>query len=544
MSLDRRLLLKTGAFGLGALTLPGGAMAAMQAALSPGFSHGVASGEPGPTSVLLWTRFVADAADTKLVAEVSDSADFKKLVAGADTFARQSRDHIAKVVIEGLTPGKRYHYRFRAADGGISPVGQTRTLPVGKVPRYRMAVFSCSNLPFGWFNAYGHAATADDIDLVLHLGDYIYEYQRGIYPFANEVVAGRLIEPANECVALADYRLRYASYRMDSDLQALHARHPMLAMWDDHEFANDAYADGAQNHQANEGDWAVRKAAAEQAWREWMPVRERGDDIYWTSYAIGDLAEIQMTESRVSARSKQPGFGTLSTDSAEAERQLKTFRDDVWQDIARTMLGNTQEAWLAERFANPGKRWNIWAQQTLVGSLLQPPGAKDWLPANALPFVKSRVEQGALAAKIGLPTSLDSWDGYPAARARALAAAQKGNADLVVLTGDTHNGWAFDLSHGGKAAGVEFGGQSVSSPGLEKAFTGATADMIARALVATNPSLRWADAGRRGYMTVELTRDRAVSEFRFTGPEAMRSATLTGTKRIVAKHGRRKLDKV
>jgi alkaline phosphatase D len=543
MTIDRRLLLKTATFGLGALAMPGGALAAMQASLGKGFTHSVASGEPGARSVLLWTRYVSDAPETKLDVEVWETGDPSLIISGGQTTASPARDHTAKIVVQRLEPGKTYNYHFIAPDGTKSPVGRTRTLPVGNVSQYRMAVFSCSNLPFGWFNAYAHANAADDFDLVLHLGDYLYEYQRGYYPLPKDAVAERLIEPAGEMVALADYRLRYASYRTDPDLQRLHASYPMIAMWDDHEFTNDAYKDGAQNHQASEGDWGERKVAAERAYREWMPVRDRADDIWWSSYAIGDLAEIQLTESRVSARSKQPGFGQLKGDEAEKLRTLKAFRDDVWTQESRAMLGTDQEQWLARRFAARGKRWNIWAQQTLVGSLIQPLGMENWLPANTQPSIRQRVEEGGLAAKAGINAGLDTWAGYPAARARALSAAQAGQGDLIVLTGDSHNAWAFDLKHDGKRAGVEFAGQSVTSPGFEHTFTGTSPETIARAIVASNPSLAWMDAGRRGYMTVELTRDKAVSEWRFTDSIMTRSDKLSGTKRLETKHGTRKLSR-
>jgi alkaline phosphatase D len=539
--IDRRLLLKTGMFGLGALALPGGAMAAMQAALTPGFSHGVASGEPGPTSMLLWTRFVSDKPETKLDVEVSELGSFRTVAGLGTAVASPERDHTAKVVIDGLKPGKSYYYRFIAPDGSISPVGRTRTLPVGNVKQYRMGVFSCSNLPFGWFNAYAHANTANDFDIALHLGDYLYEYARGFYPLPKDAVAGRLVEPVGEMVALADYRLRYASYRADPDLQRFHAQRPMIAMWDDHEFANDAYSTGAQNHQSNEGDWAARKLAALKAYNEWMPVRDRTLETPWSSYAIGNLAEIQLTESRVSARSKQASFGDPKGDEAEVLRQLKAFRDGALMDKDRTMLGPAQEGWLAGRFkANKTKR-NIWAQQTIVGSLVQPVGMENWLPSDTLPFIKDRVLRGGLAGKAGIPSNMDAWDGYPAARAKALSAAQNTNADLVVLTGDTHNGWAFDLAHDGKAAGVEFGGQSVTSPGLESTFTGASAHTISKGLMAGNPGLAWSDAGRRGYMVVELTPKKATSEWRFTESIKARSDKLVGTHKMEVQRGRRKL---
>ena len=539
--IDRRLLLKTATLGLGALALPGGPMAAIQAALASGFSHGVASGEPSQRSVLLWSRYVSAAAESKLRAEIWAEGAPNKIISGGEVVASPIRDHIAKITVKGLKPGKRYNYQFIAPDGTKSPIGRTKTLPEGEVAKYRMAVFSCSNMPFGYFNAYAHANVADDFDLVLHLGDYLYEYPRGYYPFPKDAVAERLIEPANEMVALADYRLRYASYRADPDLQKLHAMHPMIAMWDDHEFANDAYAAGAQNHQANEGDWGERKIAAERAYREWMPVSDRIGDTCWSKYAIGNLAEIQLTESRVSARSKQLSIGDPTGDADEILRQLKAFHDGALQDPSRTMLGKRQEQWLAQRFAAKSKRWNIWAQQTIVGALVQPQGLENWLAPDSLPFVKDRVMRGGLAAKAGIPSNMDAWDGYPVARAKALSAAQAGNADLIVLTGDTHNAWAFDLAHDGKTAGVEFAGHSVTSPGLESSFTGTDNATLSKTLASANPGLAWADAGGRGYMAVELTPNKAISEWRFTDSIKTRSAKLAGTHRMMTKYGSRKL---
>ena len=539
--IDRRLLLKTATLGLGALALPGGAIAAMQAALAKGFSHNVASGEPSQRSVLLWTRFVSNARESKLRVEIWAEGTPNKIISGGEVTASPIRDYIAKITVKDLKPNKRYNYQFIAPDGTKSPIGRTKTLPEGDVAKYRMAVFSCSNMPFGYFNAYAHANAVDDFDLVLHLGDYLYEYPRGYYPLAKDAVAERLIEPAGEMIALADYRLRYASYRADPDLQKLHAMHPMIAMWDDHEFTNDAYATGAQNHQANEGDWGERKIAAERAYREWMPVSDRVGDVYWSKYAIGNLAEIQLTESRVSARSKQLTIGDPKGDADEILRQLKAFHDGALQDADRTMLGPVQEHWLAKRFAARDKRWNIWAQQTIVGALVQPQGLENWLAPDAPSFVKERVMRGALAAKAGIPSDMDAWDGYPIARAKALSAAQAGNADLIVLTGDTHNAWAFDLAHDGKAAGVEFAGHSVTSPGLESSFTGTDNATLSKALATANPGLAWADAGRRGYMAVELTPDTAVSEWRFTDSIKMRSANLTAAKRMKTRHGMRKL---
>lgn len=527
---------------MGALALPGGALAAMQSALTRGFSHGVASGEPTQDSVLLWTRFVSDMADTKLVAEISLAPDFRKMAGSAETLAGPTRDYTAKTVIRGLRPGQLYYYRFVAPDGSMSLVGKTRTLPKGKTSKYRIAVFSCSNMPFGWFNAYAHAAQSGDFDISMHLGDYIYEYKRGDYPSARDTVAGRLIEPANEIVSLADYRLRYASYRADPDLQAIHAAAPMLCMWDDHEFTNDAYGEGAQNHQPEEGDWAMRKKTAEQAYREWMPVRDLEGEERWTGYAVGDLAQIFLTESRIGARTKQAELKIApDADEATAMAAIKSFAQSDWQSKDRTMLGNAQENWLSSGFRQSKARWNIWAQQTIVGSLRQPADTANWVDPRAPDFVRQRIQRGMMAAKAGIPSNMDAWDGYPAARAKALSAAQNSKADLVVLTGDTHNGWAFDLTHDGKKAGVEFAGQSVSSPGFESYFTGASAATVAKGVVETNPGLRWMDSSQRGYMVVELTPAKATSQWRFVDTIKQRSAKLAGIYNMETMRGTRKL---
>ena len=258
LSVDRRLLLKAGTLGLGALAVPGLA----QALGARGFTHGVASGEPRQNSVMLWTRYVpAAGASPRLSYQVSTDADFGRIEADGTIAAEEAHDFCVKPVVEGLRPGRWYWYRFRDVAGDWSPAGRTRTLPEGRVREFRIALFSCSNLRFGWFNAYAHAAARRDIDLVVHVGDYLYEYQEGRYPAANEALPGRTILPASEIVRLADYRLRYAAYRADPDLQRLHQMFPMISMWDDHETANDAWEGGAQNHQPDQ-EGRVERAQA------------------------------------------------------------------------------------------------------------------------------------------------------------------------------------------------------------------------------------------------------------------------------------------
>jgi alkaline phosphatase D len=524
--LNRRQLVQLGAFGLGALAIPSIA----RASFGTGFTHNVASGEPAQNSVLLWTRFVGSG-DTALKAEVSEASDFRKIIGGGDVVASPARDFTAKVKISGLRADSWYFYRFVAPDGSASPVGRTRTLPEGGNAPFKLGVFSCSNMPFGYFNAYAHAVETGDLDLAVHLGDYLYEYQRGVFPSEKDAIASRIIEPAGEIIALADYRLRYASYRLDPDLQKLHQLCPMIAMWDDHEFTNDGYQDGAQNHNAGEGDWSVRKLAAEQAWREWMPVKDldAGEDR-WSRYEVGDLATIHMTESRISARSKQPNIGSVLRGAENRAKALDDFRDSAWQDPSREMLGRKQEAWLANGFKASKSKWNIWAQQTIVGATRQPADALTWLKDETPEFVKQRVALGAELARADLPTNMDSWDGYPAARSRVLQAAQNANADLVVLTGDSHNAWAFELDHDSQPVGVELAGHSITSPGFEYYLNGRPPADIAKMLVETNRQLDWMDASQRGYMTVTMTDREVISDWQFMNDIKTQNRAVAGSK--------------
>lgn len=541
--LDRRSLVKGGAFGLGALLLPGGSRALAQLAAARGFTHSVASGEPSQDSVLLWTRYVPAGGDSARVSvELSETPDFARPAGGATMVTAAFRDWTVKLTVAGLQPGRRYFYRF-TANGDVSPIGRTRTLPEGRVREWRMAVFSCANLPFGYFNAYAHAAARNDLHMAVHLGDYFYEYKRGVYPSEKEAIAARVLEPASELIHLADYRLRYACYRADPDLQALHAALPMLASPDDHEVANDTWEGGAENHDASEGDWTLRKIAARQAWREWMPV----SDEPWGVYRIGDLATYFRTETRQLARSRQPALEEILRRGGDPMTALTAFRDGAWQDPAQTMMGTEQEHWLAHALKESvrgGARWQIVGTGTVMGHLSAPAAAANWIPPGAPDYVRQRLQVALLAAKAGLPANFDDWGGYPAARARLLKAAQAAGADLVMIAGDSHNGWGFDLSEGGGRAGVEFGGHSVTSPGYESYFPTVKPADVARALVETNKELRWCDTSGRGYMSLTLTPEAATNEWLFMDGVAGRSSTVARTHRMRTRAGRKTLEVV
>jgi len=533
LTVDRRSLILGGTLGLGALLLPAGrGLAAVLGA--SGFTHNVASGEPGPDSMLLWTRYVgpSDGSFVRLDAEVALDPDFTKIVAGGTVRTGAFRDWTAKVTVDGLKPGTVYWYRFVGPDGSKSPVGRTRTLPVGKASRFGLAVFSCSNLPNGWFNAYGHAAERRDLDLWLHVGDYIYEYDNA----HAKPIEGRRVDPDRELLAIADYRLRYACYRADPDLQRLHQIAPMVALWDDHESANDSWEGGAQNHQpATEGDWNPRRAAAMQVYREWMPV----SDEPWKAYPLGTLATLYRTESRLLARTQQADIGAAFK-ASDPDAALKAFRDGPWQDPSATMLGTTQESWLAHQLkANTRTApWQLIGMGTILGRTVMPAQAVDWLRPGSSEGAVSNFRNSIRAAKNGLPMWMDRWDGYPAARSRLLKAAQAADADLVMLSGDSHNAWAYALAEDGKPAGVEFAGQAVTSNGMEGSC-GADPRTVAQGFVAANPELKWADTSQRGYMMIEITPQRVTGEWQFLKTIAARTTELSGTHRMRVELGRR-----
>lgn len=540
--LDRRTLLKGGLLGAG---LAGAPLAAQIPERQQGFTHGVASGEPGADRVLLWTRY-AGGQETSLTWQVLTADANMRVVAEGPVAASPENDFCAKAWANGLEPGRWYYYRFVAPDGSISDLGRTRTLPEGPTARWRMAVFSCSNIGFGWFNAYRHAAEANEFDCALHLGDYFYEYPQGSYPSQREFLDGRApLDPASETVALADYRARFAQYRSDGDLQRLHQLYPMIAGWDDHESTNDSWEGGAQNHQPeSEGSWPVRKAAAMRAYREWMPV----SDEPWAAYEVGDLATLFRLETRLTARSQQFDYNSLLRGMASPEEgvaRLAAFRDGEYVDPSREVLGAAQQAWLAEgmkRSRRDGKIWQVLVQQVLLGKAASATSLTDNLPDGLPEYVLERVRASALASSAELPLNMDAWDGYPAARARLYEAALAADAILVSLAGDTHNAWAFDLAHGGEAVGVEFGGQSVTSPGFENFLPQVAPGDIANALVARNPELKWMDSSRRGYMAVELTPGRSTSEYRFLSSVREKGAGVVATHSISTLAGARRLD--
>ncbi len=482
---------------------PMSALARTRAELDGVFQHGVASGDPLSDRVILWTR-VTPATPVSVVAVsyiVATDPALTQVVLRASTKTNPDRDYTVKVDATGLLPATTYYYRF-TVDGVNSPIGRTKTLPVGSTQRLRMAVVSCSNHAYGYFNAYGRIAERADLDLVMHLGDYIYEYGAGQYGTA------RTPQPANEIVTLSDYRTRHAQYKRDADSQAMHRQHPLVAIWDDHETANNSWVGGAENHTpGSEGAWTARVNAALQAYYEWMPVRivdTANRRKNYRSYAYGDLADLLMLEERLGGRSAQLGtnIGSASGYFVQAGAYL---------DPNRQMLGAEEEAWLFDKLRTSGARWKMLGQGVM--------------------FAQVKVQAGANAAGGGVYFNSDAWDGYQPARDRVYdvlrgTGGQAPVNNVVVLTGDIHSSWAADLTQdpnnsnvaaGGYNPGtgegsraVEFVGTSISSPGVDDP---ATAAGTIAALAPANPHFKYINLNRRGYMLLDVTPARAVAEW-------------------------------
>lgn len=504
----------TGTSRRGFFTRSGGAVLALAAApalalpgLSRGkpavFQHGVASGDPLSDRVMLWTHVSSMQRGAVVVAfVVATDPGLTQVVQQGRVKTHPDRDYTVKVDVARLQPGSTYYYRFSAL-GEQSPVGRTRTLPVGSPERLRLAVVSCSNHAAGYFNAYRRVAERADLDAVIHLGDYLYEYGPNVYGSL------RTPEPPNEMVTLSDYRLRHAQYKRDPDSIEMHRQHPLIAIWDDHEISNDAWRDGAENHTPGvEGDWNQRVNVGLQAYYEWMPVRlpdVRKRRENQRAFRFGDLAELVMLEQRLSARSEQLP-ATVPTPFGNGFVQTGDFADP-----SRTLLGPTQEAWLAERLRTTPARWKLLGQGVM--------------------FAQLKLQGAPLAQGGGVFLNSDQWDGYQPARDR-LYEVFKGTPEhaavnnCVVLTGDIHSSWAADLSQdpnnpvlasggydpasGAGSHAVEFVGTSVTSPGVNDPV-GSTANLLR----SINPHFKYINLNERGYMLLDATPQRVVSEWWF-----------------------------
>ncbi len=492
------------------------------------FVHGVASGDPLQDRVILWTRVSVSgtprATAVALRWQIASDTAFSSIVASGTASTDAATDFTVHVDAAGLAAGARYYYRFIAAEV-VSPVGRTRTLPASPANRIRLAAFSCANFPAGFFNVYADAASAPDIDFALHLGDYLYEDGRGGYASEDAQAIGRLAEPPGETLTLAQYRARYAQYRTDADLQALHAAMPMIAVWDDHEFADDAWRDGALNHdETSEGAFTARKAAAMQAWREWLPVRvpDPTDPArIWRSFDFGGLMSLHMLDTRIYGRDRQLRAGDFVVNGALDAPRLAAARNDP----GRQLLGAAQLQWLLQQLATSGATWQVLGQQVLMAPLNLPaPLVTSQVGIGRYLELLARYEvapqtldaaERALVEQPSIPYNLDAWDGYAATRNAVLDASQAAGTNLVSLAGDTHNAWASDLRDTrGNATGVEFGIASVTSPGFERLFPDVDPDVFAALASRVSDTLVYAETGSRGYLVLTVTPASIEGEYR------------------------------
>jgi len=477
---------------------------------APGFVHGVASGDPLPDRVIIWTRITpsGDALPgsgvgptVSLTWQVATDPGFANVVRDGAVTAGPDTDHTVKVDVTGLRPGTGYYYRFTAL-GQTSPVGRTRTAPAtdADLGRLRFGVVSCSNWEAGYFASYRFLAERDDLDAVLHLGDYIYEYGRGEYGARNGSV--RLHDPAHEIASLADYRIRHAQYKTDPDLLALHAKVPFIATWDDHESADNSYAGGAENHDpATEGDWAARKAASARAYFEWMPVRVTGfgpDTPLYRRFRFGNLAEISMLDLRTYRdQEASAGVGWRKVDSPD-----------------RTITGRAQLDWLTSGIVTSPTQWKIVGNPVMITPCVFPP-----LDNRTMGAITEMVG----VPDAGIPYNTDQWDGYTADRRRLFdAITANGIRNTVFLTGDIHTSWACDLPvdaanyPGAGTVGTEFVVPSVTSPNIDDTLNvpPRTATVaIEEAFKSINRHVRYVELDSHGYGVFEVDRQGAQMDW-------------------------------
>ncbi|MDN5623228.1 MAG: alkaline phosphatase D family protein [Acinetobacter sp.] len=538
--ITRRELIQKSLFGFGALSLSAGFTGCNDSSdresttLQVNFEHGVASGDPLQDRVILWTRLTPNDSSARLQVtwEIALDDQFKQIIKTDKVTTAKAQDFTVKVDATNLKPDQRYFYRFSFGNK-VSPVGQTKTLPINP-SKVSFAVCSCANYPAGYFYVYREMAK-QDVDVVIHLGDYIYEYGQGGYATEDAVKLGRTLATDNnqEIIKLDDYRKRYALYRKDKDLQTLHHRHPFIVIWDDHELANDTWREGAENHQANEGAFFDRKLAALQAYFEWMPIRPISANDHLNIYRqfdFGSLVQLTMLDTRILARDKQLEYTDYITASG---MDFQRFQTDLTNQN-RTLMGYTQREWLQQKLAQSKATWNVLGQQVLMGKILIP--AELLVPLSAvlsgnatqevlnqintmimeLVQLKMRVLQGdpTLTAieKARLttvaPYNLDAWDGYYVEREILYNTLKALNKKVVVLAGDTHNAWSSELySQAGDFVGVELATSSVSSPGIEK-YLNIPVEQLQQfemAFTTLIDELDYTNLNQRGYLNVSFT---------------------------------------
>jgi alkaline phosphatase D len=429
------------------------------------FAYGVASGDPYSESVVLWTALEGISGPETITWECSRDADFTSIYTSGSVQTDPAHSGTAKVVARGLEAGTTYFYRFWWNEH-VSTIGQTKTAPApNALEPVKLAVVSCAHYEAGYFYGYGEIAQRSDVDVVVHLGDYIYEY--GPWK-AGWKVPGRVHVPDHEIVSLNDYRTRYAQYHRDPNLQAMHAAHPVIAIWDDHEIANNSFATGADNHQENEGDYAARRQAAMQAYYEWMPVREEDPQGY-RAFRYGQMLDLILLETRLDGRTDVP--------RSEEGRHAPLEEHHLMSEAQRT--------WVTERLQNSAAAYRVLGNQTIFSPL----------------------DLGVLPTKRVKDHNPDAWDGYLAERDH-LANLFPTVAPVVILTGDSHCSWGFE-----GPSYVELCTPSITSTNFDEYANPLVARFAGFLLWMRNKNLEYVNVRDHGFLTVEFTQESAQAEW-------------------------------
>lgn len=448
------------------------------------FRHGIASGDPLTDRVIFWTHITTNETSVPVVLNVFADPELQQLVGSAEDTATAQRNHCVKIDFAGLQPGTTYYYVFQTPTAQ-SAIGRTRTAPVAGLDKLRFGVVSCASAAHGYFNAYRHLAARPELDCILHLGDYIYEYGTGEY---GDI---RAYEPEHEMVTLDDYRTRHAFYKRDTDLMELHRQHPFITTWDDHESTDNSWRDGAVNHQPDtEGDWNTRKSAAQQAYDEWMPIRypQAGNvGKIWRSFRYGELAEIFILDTRLYDRDEPGSIPADPVVSAEPDRR---------------MIGPEQMNWLLNGLASSSAQWKI------IG--------------NQMVFHQWQIGEPS-SSGAGVYLNGDAWDGYQAERQQIIDFIRDNNIDdVVILSGDVHSSWCADITDepsnplvynpltGAGSVAVEFTTTSVTSPSAIPLPQGTQGE---QSFIAMNPHIRYLDLDRKGYLLLDLDPTRVQGEY-------------------------------
>ncbi|KAK7897755.1 hypothetical protein LTR67_004385 [Exophiala xenobiotica] len=508
------------------------------AAGSLNFTHGVASGDPYPNSVILWTRcsptfddvtnnsttsgFVPlynpvpiynDTDEAKPVStspvclnwKIASDNKLSSVVDSGTVYTSSDVDYTVKVEATKLSPFTQYWYQFTVCNSNqTSMVGRTKTTPApdDNVSGISLAIYSCTNFPFGFFNAYGNPVRKDSVDYVIHLGDYIYEYKNGDYGWGQSI--GRVPLPDREIYTLYDYRKRYATYRTDLDLLASHQNFPWIPVWDDHEVADNTYRDGSSELNNTEASFVQdggvsvdqRKMNAVRAYFEWIPLRqvEMGDDLrIWRNFQIGNLVDLIMLDTRQYDRSITDLYWNTH------------YVHQISNDAGRSMMGSRQENWFYSSLIdskNRGAKWRVIGSQTVF----------------------SRINESLAYGNVD-PLDYDAWDGYQANRNRTYQTLYNNNiTNNIMISGDSHANWVSDLvwldhspydpSTGAGSIGVEFAGTAVSSPspaGQNISLAGSVQD--SQWLVGANRELQWSELYYRGYYELHITQQQVQARY-------------------------------